>query len=481
MKRKILLAFVLMSFSVAGIAALQLYYSYMTYKAERRQFERDSNEALEEAVEKSFERHRKIVVGEFKAWLYDPSFITITARWKPDVKLTLFTMQETEPSAVGQSQISMSIEDFKERLDSITPKGRQVFVNHMAAQVDSELKKGYVWFYTQKLGDSLNKLAYDMPLELGILKKEYQAALQKRGITLPFSFNQKPDSKSYQTKKVNISLKRPHKQKFLQASIVNPDLFLLGQLKWVLAGSILLILITLSCFGYTLRLLLTQQKMNAIKDDFINNMTHEINTPLTSIAITAEALKKFSHDKEAQENYIEIILHQSGKLMALTDEILTAARMESSEMELKDTIAISSLLEEVAAGTDKRNCIAVFTEDDFQFRGNKKHLSRAIANLIDNALKYAGTEKPVVEIRSFIDQKKLIITVADNGPGIPDEHKEAVFSPFFRIPSGNVHDVKGYGLGLSYVRKVITAHKGSIGLADNPPHGSLFTIKLPLL
>lgn len=320
-----------------------------------------------------------------------------------------------------------------------------------------------------------------MPLELRILKKEYQAALQKRGIALPFSFNTRPDGKSYQTKKVNISLKRPHKQKLLLASIVNPDLFLLGQLKWVLAGSVLLILITLSCFGYTLRLLLTQQKINTIKDDFINNMTHEINTPLTSIAITAEALKKFSHDKEAQENYIEIILHQSGKLMALTDEILTAARLESSEIALKDTIALGTMLNEIAAGTDKRDCIAVFTKDDFHFRGNKKHLSRAIANLIDNALKYAGTEKPVVEIRSFIDQKRLIITVADNGPGIPDAHKEAVFSPFFRIPSGNVHDVKGYGLGLSYVRKVITAHKGSIGLADNQPHGSLFTIKLPLL
>ncbi|RKS21947.1 phospho-acceptor domain-containing protein [Flavobacterium endophyticum] len=480
MKRKILLAFVLMSFCVAGIAALQLYYNYATYTAERRQFERDCNEALEEAVDSSFARHRRIVVGEFKGWLYDPSFIKITARWNPDAKQTVFTIKETEPSAIGQSQFSMGIEDFKERLDSITPKGRTVLVNHMARQVDTELKKGYIWFYTQKLGDSLNKLSYDMPLELGILKKEYQASLQKRGISLSFDFNRKPDGQTFQTKKVNISLRRPHKQKLLQATIVNTDLFLLRQLKWVLIGSVLLILITLSCFWYTFRLLLTQHKINTIKDDFINNMTHEINTPLTSIAITAEALKKFNHDKETQENYIEIIRHQSGKLISLTDEILAAARLESSEMELKDTIAISTLLQEIVAGAEGSAQISISSEEDSEVKGNKKHLSRAIANLIDNAIKYAGSEKPIIEIQSFAEHKQLTIRVADNGPGISDEHKEAVFSPFYRIPSGNVHDVKGYGLGLNYVRKVIAAHKGSISLKDNVPNGSVFTIKLPL-
>lgn len=480
MKRKILLAFALMSFSVAGIAALQFFYSYTTYVSERRQFERNCNEALDEAVDSSFAKYRRIVTGTFRAWLYDPAFIGITARWNPDVKETVFTIKETQPSLVGQSQISMSIGDLKERFDSITPKSKGLLVNHMVSQVDSELKKGYVWFYTQKLGDSLTKIAYDTPIEKGLLKKEYKVALEKRGITLPFVFNSKRDGQAFQTKKVNISLRRPHKKEMLQASVVNVDLFLLGQLKWVLAGSVLLLLITLFCFWYTLRLLLTQQKLNIIKDDFINNMTHEINTPLTSIFITAESLKKFNHDKEAQENYIDIILHQSGKLMSLTDEILASARLESSEIELHETIAIDRLLKEIAVEEENRAQVSVVSDSNIIVRGNKKHLGRAIANLVDNAIKYDTSVKPIIEIKSSIENGKLIIAISDNGPGIPDEHKDAVFSPFYRISSGNIHDVKGYGLGLSYVKKVITAHKGSVQLKDNTPNGSLFLIKLPL-
>lgn len=479
MKRKILLAFALMLFSVAGIAALQLFYSYTTYFSERRQFERDCNEALDEAVDSCFSKHHQIIKDKFRTWLNDPAFVTITAKWNSDVKETVFTIKETEPSPIGQNQISLSISDLKQRFDSITPKSKGLIVNHMVAQVDSELKKGYVWFYTQKLGDSLTKLAYDMPVDKTLLKKEYETSLKKRGIVLPFVFNQKQD-KAFQTKKVNVSLRRPHKKEMLQASVVNADLFLLGQLKWVIIGSVLLLLITFFCFGYTLRLLLTQQKLNAIKDDFINNMTHEINTPLTSIAITAESLKKFSHDEEVRESYIDIILQQSGKLVSLTDEILTSARLENQEMELQDDIIIDTFLQEIAADVSDNAQVSVITNSNKIFKGNKKHLGRAIANMVDNAIKYAVSGKPVIEIRSFIENGKLVIVIADNGSGIPDEEKEAVFSPFYRIPSGNIHNVKGYGLGLSYVRKVITAHKGNILLEDNIPNGSLFYIKLPL-
>lgn len=481
MKRKILFAFILMSFCVAGIAALQLYYNYATYQEESRRFERSCNDALDEAVDSSFSKHRKIVLGELRAWLHDPSFVKITAKWNSDAKQTVFTIAEVEPSPNGQSKISMSNEDFKEKLDSITPKAKKKLVEHMVSQVDSEFKRGYVWFYTQKIGDSLSKAFYDIPLDLRIIKKQYQASLKEKGISLPFVFNEKQEEASYQTKKVNISLRRPHKKELLYASFVNKDLFLLKELKWILIGSVLLILITLSCFWYTLRLLLTQHKINEIKDDFINNMTHEINTPLTSIAITAEALKKFSHDKQAQEGYIDIILYQSRKLMSLTDEILNSAKLEKSEIELQDTIKVKILLEELVKGMDEKVQLSVsFSENEIFLKGNKNHLTRAISNLVDNAIKYNISDIPTVAISASAENKMLTIAIADNGPGIPDEHKEKIFSQFYRVPSGNIHNVKGYGLGLSYVKKVILAHKGSISVKDNIPEGSLFIIKLPL-
>lgn len=481
MKRKILFAFILMSFCVGGIAALQLYYSYATYQEESREFERNSNEALNEAVDSSFSIHHKMVLEKLKAWLYDPSFVKITAKWNPVAEQTAFTIEEVEPSPKGQSQINMSIGDFKEKVDSITPKAKKRLIDQMVGQVDSELKKGYVWFYTQKIGDSLSKAFYNTPLDLKIVKKQYQASLKEKGILLPFVFNKKQDATSYQTKEVNIALTRPHKKEMLYASFVNKDLFLLQQLKWILIGSVVLILITLSCFWYTLRLLLTQHKINEIKNDFINNMTHEINTPLTSIAITAEALKKFSHDKQAQEGYIDIILYQSNKLISLTDEILNSAKLEKSEIELQDTIEITMFLEELVKEMEAKVQLSVsFPENKIFLRGNKNHLARAISNLVDNALKYNISEIPTVTINASAENKMLTITIADNGPGIADEHKEKIFSQFYRVPSGNIHNVKGYGLGLSYVKKVVQAHKGSISVKDNTPEGSLFILKLPL-
>ena len=139
-------------------------------------------------------------------------------------------------------------------------------------------------------------------------------------------------------------------ERWVNACFEDTDMFLLARLKWVIAGSLLLILITLACFWYTARTLLTQQKLNNLKDDFINNMTHEIHTPLASVIVTTEALKKFSHDEEARRNYIDIILHQSKKLSTLTDEILTGAKLEKKGMALNDTIDINNLLQEIAGG-----------------------------------------------------------------------------------------------------------------------------------
>jgi len=467
-----------MSLCVAGITALQLYYSYENYRLADRVFKKDANEALLEARDSSIAVHNTGVKDKFRGWMNDTTFIKIRCRYIPEQKTTQFIIKEIKPyRGSGQTEINLSIEEITQRIDTITPEIKKIFIDHMVRTVDDGLKKSTVWFFTQGLGDSLSKAFYKTPIEMTVIDGEYKKALVRRGIDLPFSFEKGPDSIEFCTNEVNMGVDKP---RWMKACFTGVDVFLLGKLKWVITGSLLLLIITLACFWYTVRTLLSQHKLARMKDDFISNMTHEIHTPLASLLVTAEALKKFSHDEASRESYIDIILHQGNRLSALTDEILTGARLDKQGIVTGDRINVNELIESVIGENDYGNVVFEPSAEGVTFAGNRFHLGNAIRNLLDNALKYNTHTDPEIRVAVTISGNRLIIIITDNGPGIPDSEKEKVFEQFYRISSGNVHNVKGYGLGLGYVKKVIEAHRGSISIKDNVPGGSLFIIKLPL-
>lgn len=461
-----------MSLCVAGITALQLYFSYKNYSAATIAFKKDSNEAFLEAIDSTFSIHRQNVADGLGVWLADTTQIQITRRWDAEKKVSVFTIKEVGTDDGGE--VTMSITG----LDSegpMTPEIKNDFIKQMQNTVMLQLKRGGIIFFTQELGKKIDKSYYQTPINLKLLEREYETALKKRGMPLAFTIEEENGEKGmFCTDKANLATQG---ERWVNACFEDTDMFLLARLKWVIAGSLLLILITLACFWYTARTLLSQQKLNSLKDDFISNMTHEIHTPLTSVIVTAEALKKFSHDEEARRNYIDIILHQGKKLSILTDEILTGAKLEKQGMALNDTINVSEMLEEIAEGF--AGVQFTMPKGQIYAKGNRIHLVNAITNLVDNAVKYNTSVKPVVSLEYRVSGREIIITVIDNGPGIPDEYKKKIFGQFYRVPSGNVHDVKGYGLGLSYVQKVIHAHKGTITVEDNEPKGSIFKIRLP--
>ncbi|WP_116789597.1 sensor histidine kinase [Flavobacterium psychrotrophum] len=481
-KRNILFVFILMLISVSGITALQFYYSYTNYKVESATFQKEIDEAFAEAVDSAFSKHQQEAVNLFRTWINDTTYIKITSRWDAVNKATVFDLKEMQ-RAKGNNQVSLSIDTYKKQTDSITAAARSTIINHLVGNVEKDLKKGVVWYFTQGLGDRLDTAYFGRPIPRKVFTEEYKKALGRKFITTQFKILEadKYTSKGeYVTVTIDVGLKHGMGPKLL-AQFSNGDAFLLGRLRWVIAGSVMLLIITLGCFLYTARVLLSQQKLNALKDDFISNMTHEIHTPLTSITITAQALKQFNHDKAAQDNYLDIILYQSDKLSLLADEILAGAKLDV-DAAITDTIDVNRILSEVAQSHFAES-VTLNVEplsNDIAIRGNKLNLLRALNNLIDNAIKYNTNVNPCVTIGAGTANKKLVITISDNGPGIHDELKEIVFEPFYRIPSGNVHDVKGYGLGLSYVKKVVTAHKGCISIKDNVPTGSCFIITLPL-
>jgi len=480
MKKNILLVFILMLVCVIGVAGLQLYFTYTSYKVESTVFERTANEALKEAVDSAFEERHREVLHKLKGWLNDTTFVTISCAWNSQHKNTVFTIKQVVPFPNEQNEISMSMEDYHERLDSITPAGKDVFIAYMVDYVSKELKKGSGWYYTYKLGDRINKEAWEIPLTTKKLSKFYKRSLKKRNIDIDFTF--KSDSikpGSFATHKINISVKRPEKATWARAYFQNTNIYVLQQLKWVIIGSVILVIITLGSFMYMVKLLLSQQKLSEIKDDFISNMTHEIQSPLSSVIITAEAMKAFEMTKKEQDSYIDIILYQSKKLTALADEILAGARLEKKGIELNNSIRLIDLLEDLAAAYKGKTAITFRIENAVAFKGNALHFTRSLTNIIDNAVKYNDDGNTDVSISITTKNKQIEIAIADNGPGIPDAFKEKIFDRFYRISTGNVHDVKGYGLGLSYVKKVIETHGGTVTVKNNNPKGSVFIITLP--
>lgn len=239
-------------------------------------------------------------------------------------------------------------------------------------------------------------------------------------------------------------------------------------------------------FWYVIKTFLEQKKLSEIKNDFVNNITHELKTPLTTISVAGEMLLHEKPDDPDQvKKYIQIILDEKNRLQELVDNILRSAVLEKGEMKFRfSPVDIHEIIRKI---TDKFSITVNNKGGRLMLRLNaSNHIVKAdsnqigivLQNLIDNAVKYSP-ETPEIIVSTWNNREELGIVIQDNGIGIDPRYHQAIFHQFQRVPSGNVHDVKGYGLGLFFVRKIIEAHGGTIGLTSHPGKGSIFTIRLP--
>lgn len=258
--------------------------------------------------------------------------------------------------------------------------------------------------------------------------------------------------------------------------------------------SLLLVGITIFSFLLLYRNWRQQQKLTILKNDFISNITHELKTPIATVSVAVEALKEFDalKDPVRTKEYLEISAHELQRLSLLVDKVLKLSLFERQEIQLKkDEFDMKALIEDVMASMrlqfEKHQAKVRLTaglaesgpgKDKFFLRGDKLHFTSVIYNLLDNALKYTKTI-PRLLIDLHGEQDFLLLTVTDNGIGIPADYKDRIFEKFFRVPTGDHHNVKGYGLGLSYVAYVVQRHGGEISVRSEEGMGSQFKIKIP--
>lgn len=260
--------------------------------------------------------------------------------------------------------------------------------------------------------------------------------------------------------------------------------FMLGKMKFMTGASLLILFFTAIVLLLANWWLLKQKRLLRTNVEMYNNMAHEFRTPLTNIQLAATLLNKESQNLKSTK-FLDIISRENDKLIHQVERILHLARLDNGEYALQNErinlkSLITTVLHELEIQIDERKAI-VHQEDiseNLEITGDLQHLSNVFRNLIDNALKYA-TSQPIINIHAKEQAENIVISVQDNGIGIPSSQTKMIFEKFQRIPQGNLHEQKGFGLGLAYVKKIVDLHKGSIRVESELNHGSLFQVYLP--
>ena len=249
----------------------------------------------------------------------------------------------------------------------------------------------------------------------------------------------------------------------------------------------LLIVCVALAFLFIYQSLLRQHRLTELKNDFIRNMTHELKTPIATVSVAVEALQNFDalQNPQRTREYLDIAGMELNRLSLLVDKVLRISLFEKQEPELRiESLDLKVLVEEILHSMrlqfEKCRAQVYFLPegDFFALKGDRLHLVSVVYNLLDNALKYSA-QHPEIRIGITHQNQQLALRVEDNGIGIPQAFHARIFEKFFRVPTGDVHDVKGHGLGLSYVAGVVRLHGGSISVESRAPSGTRFTIVLP--
>ncbi len=352
---------------------------------------------------------------------------------------------------------------------------KQLSTNYFVVQVNGEVDASLLEFLLRSEFEKRN-IAADF--EYGVY--DCSSEKMKYGDYIPFrSTGDKVTSKKLPTW-TNYAY-------YFGVQFPNREAHLINQMGiWSFSSLVLLLVILF--FAYSLFVILKQKRLSEIQKDFINNMTHEFKTPISTIAVSAQVLKNpdIVNHPERLLNYSTIIEKENMRLKHQVERVLQMAKFDKDNIGLRrEKVDVHEIINDaignIKISLQERHGVIHFDPYavDSVISADRLHLTNVLYNLMDNAIKYCSSA-PEIRITTASDGRHLRIEVRDNGLGIAHENHKKVFQKFYRVPTGNVHDVKGFGLGLHYVKSVVDAHRGTIRLQSDLGKGSIFTITLPV-
>lgn len=276
------------------------------------------------------------------------------------------------------------------------------------------------------------------------------------------------------------------KQYAYQIHMPSLTYIILRQVAGFLVSTFFIIILLSIAFGYLINVLMRQKSLEEMKDDFTNNMTHELKTPIAVAYSAVDTLLNFhqGEDKEKRIKYLQVCLDQLSQLGGLVEQILSMSMERRKSLTLhKENLLLKNIIDQQIAlhqlKFDKQVTFKICIDpSDMKVYADNVHLSNVISNLIENSIKYSR-ETAKIEINCSQDERYSYISVKDHGIGIETQNIERIFDKFYRVPNGNIHNVKGYGLGLFYVKQIVQKHEGEIFVKSTFGKGSIFTIKIP--
>ena len=405
---------------------------------------------------------------------------------KVDTTSTLVSVEIKSDSKTSKKSSETSLSTPKVSLKEIEPtsiKAISVFKGKKDTDSIMALKNLANKIVISMIQDTIEFKALSTALEKELKRKNILVDYQLQHYKCDTLYN------TFQTnKKGSLSLKSISKSAYLpkkeEIAILfsNPIALVLKRSLSEILLSLVLSLSIITCLLYLLKTINKQKKIDEIKNDLISNITHEFKTPITTIGTAIEGIKSFNTEKDIEKTnrYLEISGNQLKKLEEMVERLLETATLETNQLTLKKEktnlfVVLQNCIEKHQLNSQEKNIVLETKTSETYANVDSFHLENAFSNIIDNAVKYGGNE---IKISLNCDKIQNIILIEDNGLGIDKIHKEKIFEKFFRIPKGNIHNVKGFGIGLYYSKKIIEKHGGSLELVSNS-NPTLFKITLP--
>lgn len=483
--------------AIAGLIVLQFYWIRDYYKKARFNFEREINLAFEDAIKKDFELRCDTIEQLLTEQLMDSSAYNISSRFIPAYKAVQHIISNTKNKKDYNAFSSAELPDSLTAGDTSYKRKIASFYAHTLRTED--LENYIVYYRVQSLGQFLSDRVKLYGFDTLRLRRVFSNYLRKKGITTGFRFSTTLSDSLFNEVQVPDSLAKKgmvftkafptHKwwvkgEQYVRAVFDNPDRYVLARMKWILAGSLLLILLVALCIWLLLKALFHEKKMAAIKNDFINNITHELKTPVATITAALEALQEDGLEKEKRSRYTRHARNESARLAGLIDNILDLSLYQQKKMPVHpETVNMNEMIQELAENLELFSPKPVHfryrNESGLQeIRADRQLFRQALMNVLDNAVKYSGNEADI-SVFCQADKNYFTITCTDRGEGIARSALPYVLEKFYREPK-NGHAVKGYGLGLNYVQEIMKAHHGKIALQSEKGKGTTVSLSWPL-
>lgn len=492
---------------VAAVLALQGFWLWSFYGQKKEEFSRTVYQALDVVSQKLAEREgirqvqEEVIVSSGDGDKATESRVTIRRRVENGSSAHSQSMSRSFSGTGSLDSVSKIISHISSSSSSSSgsfhrPRLHGVF----AVNADKEREAS-----EETMKALLNKVLMEIKVidtdekNADTIRNIINRAFKAKGLFVPVEFaliRQRPGNKQVLAASNGFDSLRPSfvrdlslervvsSGKLLMVQLNGATGFILSAMKPVFILSVFFTMLIAGIFYYTLRVILNQKKLNDIKNDFINNMTHELKTPIATITLASRALNtnEIVYNEAKRREYLRIVTEENEKLGKHVEQVLQTALLDRGELQMNcRPMQIKPLLEETVAAFGLRAesqgaSVNLHGSTDAQVMADANHLRSVFNNLLDNALKYAGS-KCKVDIYLTVSQHTVELCFKDNGPGIEPGKQEKVFEKFYRVQEGNLHEVKGFGLGLSYVKSIVEAHNGTILLRSKPGWGSEFILK----